>query len=96
MASNPKTQIPNPHRSVAVVILSASEGSRLIVARREENGSEMFRFAQHDSTMGIGAWDLELPVKRSLAGDTSKALDKSVVVRVILHGQCILQRKEAI
>jgi hypothetical protein len=56
----------------------------------------MFRFAQHDSTMGIGAWDLELPVKRSLAGDTSKALDKSVVVRVILHGQCILQRKEAI
>jgi hypothetical protein len=42
----------------------------------------------------LGIWDFRL--KRSLAGDTSKALDKYVVVRVILHGQCILQRKEAI
>jgi len=46
--------------------------------------------------MEIEAWDLELPVKRSVARDTSKALDKYVVVRVILHGQCSLQRKEAI
>ena len=29
-------------------------------------------------------------------GNTSKKLDKYVVVRVILHGQCSLQRKEAI
>jgi hypothetical protein len=28
--------------------------------------------------------------------NTSKKLDKYVVVRVILHGQCSLQRKEAI
>ena len=28
-------------------------------------------------------------------GNTSKELDKHVVVRVILHGQCSLQRKEA-
>jgi hypothetical protein len=27
--------------------------------------------------------------------DTSKELDKNVVSRVILHGQCSLQRKEA-
>jgi hypothetical protein len=27
--------------------------------------------------------------------NTSKKLDKNVVVRVILHGQCSLQRKEA-
>jgi hypothetical protein len=46
--------------------------------------------------MNIGAWDFEFPVKTSLAGDTSKGLDKYVVVRVILHGQCSLQRKEAI
>ena len=34
--------------------------------------------------------------QRKVAGDTSKELDKYVVVRVILHGQCSLQRKEAI
>jgi len=56
----------------------------------------MLRLAQHDRTMNIGAWDFEFPVKTSLAGDTSKGLDKYVVVRVILHGQCSLQRKEAI
>jgi len=31
----------------------------------------------------------------NIGGHTSKALDKNVVVRVILHGQCSLQRKEA-
>jgi len=45
-------------------------------------------------------WFLELGIlnfrlKTRLARDTSKALDKNVVVRVILHGQCSLQRKEA-
>jgi hypothetical protein len=42
-----------------------------------------------------GASDLEFTVKPSLIGDTSKELDKNVVSRVILHGQCSLQRKEA-
>jgi hypothetical protein len=45
--------------------------------------------------MVIGAPDLGFPVNASLAGDTSKELDKNVVVRVILHAQCSLQRKEA-
>jgi len=43
----------------------------------------------------VGALDLEFPANTRLAGDTSKALDKNVVVRVILHAQCSLQRKEA-
>src|SRR5262245_55576732 len=43
----------------------------------------------------IGASDLGFPAKVTLAGDTSKELDKNVVVRVILHAQCSLQRKEA-
>jgi hypothetical protein len=53
------------------------------------------RFAQHDRTLDVGAWVLEIPANTRLTGDTSKALDKNVVVRVILHAQCSLQRKEA-
>jgi hypothetical protein len=34
------------------------------------------------SELVVGAWDLEFAVKIRLAGDTSKALDKNVVVRV--------------
>jgi hypothetical protein len=34
-------------------------------------------------------------VSAQMRGHTSKELDKNVVVRVILHGQCSLQRKEA-
>jgi hypothetical protein len=41
----------------------------------------------------LGAWDVGFLGEPS---NTSKALDKYVVVRVILHGQCSLQRKEAI
>ena len=47
--------------------------------------------------------DLVIPERRERLGvwiespaNTSKKLDKYVVVRVILHGQCSLQRKEAI
>ncbi len=54
----------------------------------------MFRFAQHDRTMVLGAWDVGFLGEPP--SNTSKALDKYVVVRVILHGQCSLQRKEAI
>ena len=54
---------------------------------------------QFNTGAGIffGYWslDLEFAVKTTLAADTSKRLDKYVVVRVILHGQCSLQRKEA-
>ena len=42
--------------------------------------------------LAVGTWDLAFP---QIGGHTSKALDKNVVVRVILRGQCNLQRKEA-
>ena len=42
----------------------------------------------------LGAWDVGFLGEPP--SDTSKELDKYVVVRVILHGQCSLQRKEAI
>ena len=45
--------------------------------------------------LGIGAGDLGFPVETTSAGNTSKKLDKNVVSRVILHGQCSWQRKEA-
>jgi len=41
---------------------------------------------------GAKAWRIRI----ESPGNTSKELDKYVVVRVILHGQCSLQRKEAI
>ena len=44
-----------------------------------------------NSNLGFG-----ISGQEKLGRDTSKALDKYVVVRVILHGQCSLQRKEAI
>ena len=45
--------------------------------------------------MVIGASVLPFPFETTSAGNTSKELDKNVVSRVILHGQCSLQRKEA-
>jgi hypothetical protein len=42
----------------------------------------------------LGAWDVGF--LREPPSNTSKELDKYVVVRVILPGQCSLQRKEAI
>ena len=94
---------------LAVVMLSLSEGSPFILTNENERRSEMFSFrsirhgtnppsrtrrVERDSV--VAASNLEFPVKARWAGHTSKALDKYVVVRVILHGQCSLQRKEAI
>ena len=53
------------------------------------------QFAIQDSAfLVLGAWDVGFLGEP--LGNTSKKLDKNVVVRVILHGQCSLQRKEAI
>jgi hypothetical protein len=40
-------------------------------------------------------WIFGFGLSARMRGNTSKGLDKNVVVRVILHAQCSLQRKEA-
>ena len=74
------------HQSVALVILSVSEDS--VDLRAANDMVEMFVALKTMVRDGLG-----FPVK--MPGNTSKKLDKYVVVRVILHGQCSLQRKEA-
>ena len=69
----------------------AGAGARRLHAMRSPSATLTWR-----AGLVLGTWDLEFPATLRLAGDTSKGLDKYVVVRVILHGQCSLQRKEAI
>jgi hypothetical protein len=68
---------------------------RISLQRFAQFATGRIRRGGHDKTMIIGAPDLKFAVNARLAGDTSKELDKNVVVRVILHAQCSLQRKEA-
>jgi hypothetical protein len=63
-----------------------------LVPERLSGLGRLFDFARND--VRTHAWNFGSSTKPPV-GNTSKGLDKNVVVRVILHGQCSLQRKEA-
>ena len=75
--------------------MSQKAPSRKIQVPDKRLSSKSEKLSLADLQSQISAWSLGR-VFLGEPSNTSKALDKCVVVRVILHGQCSLQRKEAI